>query len=569
MQHFICASLEIQDDVYRCYYDSMNIITRLVLKVSSWKNCPSTVIELCLKVYKHCWRVYYKLRTLLAQFSPVFRVRKCANTFRKVYTISFPFNAYFFVARKTKEMTKNTPVYAEDPMVSAYPHDYDNSTNYQSTTIAEATSSPSVSRSKGLTPSHSPSSFSQTSPSLNRPNGSYFSDEKTTSFINSSNSNPISYSNYNDVDEQEERAFEQVLKSEEERKSQSPVIDYGNSSNGFKIATGEKNFNSTMTKYKLPYSPKPMISHQTSTAAKAYDSGIPSSYGPPILDNDFEVPYLSIGSVLSPQRQGESSIRLTRPIISGHANGLSTSVTMNNDSSPNNSLKRRSTTAFDAKTGDGSSNKTVTTPLKITKTEYNATQFSAIKSLSQDHFKQDNTCNNNIPKHQYTNAIGRTLSETTNVHQSYISSSIYARPFRHYVAAHCAKRKQVSADDNISNCGEQIERTRSLPMNKVVDRYQHSPMNSAATVSFTASSKGPNDGFTLKNWHRLTEHYIQENRDYIEAGIKYYNELTTAKEKPKWSKDILIWRCQCLDTWSRVRGGYLPYLPSSEQLDNP
>ncbi|KAI8975409.1 hypothetical protein BDF20DRAFT_836813 [Mycotypha africana] len=32
MQHYICASLEIQDDVYKCYYDSMVIITSQMLE---------------------------------------------------------------------------------------------------------------------------------------------------------------------------------------------------------------------------------------------------------------------------------------------------------------------------------------------------------------------------------------------------------------------------------------------------------------------------------------------------------------------------------------------------------
>ncbi|CAO3595487.1 unnamed protein product [Absidia cylindrospora] len=69
-----------------------------------------------------------------------------------------------------------------------------------------------------------------------------------------------------------------------------------------------------------------------------------------------------------------------------------------------------------------------------------------------------------------------------------------------------------------------------------------------------------NAPWTRKQWEALELWYDKLDRDCQRASTAFYKYESTTYESdtPLWSKEYILWRCQCLDTNTKYHCGVLP-----------
>ncbi|KAI7868610.1 hypothetical protein BDF14DRAFT_1880860 [Spinellus fusiger] len=95
--------------------------------------------------------------------------------------------------------------------------------------------------------------------------------------------------------------------------------------------------------------------------------------------------------------------------------------------------------------------------------------------------------------------------------------------------------------------------------------YSLSPYPPSALFMQPASNEPP---WTSHEWKQLETWYVTSQRDVDKATKSFYLHVslqrtlqpngTPGAYKERWSRDSILWRCQCLDTNVRFRYGRLP-----------
>ncbi|CAO3633588.1 unnamed protein product [Cunninghamella echinulata] len=94
---------------------------------------------------------------------------------------------------------------------------------------------------------------------------------------------------------------------------------------------------------------------------------------------------------------------------------------------------------------------------------------------------------------------------------------------------------------------------------------QNSELSLFEQQSITSATEVP---WTRKQWELLEHWYDKRDRNCQRASMSFYLHESIDKDTniPKWSKEYILWRCQCLDTNTKYHHGVLPSERKKEEI---
>ncbi|CAO3647913.1 unnamed protein product [Cunninghamella blakesleeana] len=118
-----------------------------------------------------------------------------------------------------------------------------------------------------------------------------------------------------------------------------------------------------------------------------------------------------------------------------------------------------------------------------------------------------------------------------------------------------------SPPPSLSNNNNPIQRSPLITKQKsetnLLSRQNSDISLYGATTTNNLTSDIP---WTRKQWEVLEYWYDKRERNCQRASMSFYLHESLDKDTniPKWSKEYILWRCQCLDTNTKYHHGVLP-----------